>query len=250
MNPQHLYQVIQHEHTRLVRTIAKGVHRQVPAFVDLESLIAAGNFGLLSASTRFDPAKGVPFKLYARKRIKGAMLDYLRTLDPLSREYRRFANQIETTFNRLRTVKGRNPTDVEMAHALRWHVHEYRSRLADIYQAGGVVSLDMPNNRADETASFLDLLISPEPGPEELLGYSELRVHLTEALATLPERWQYIFNAYYFLNLTMKEIGGLLGCNESRVSQIHKQALIRLRAALRNRGVTSATPLLVKGATA
>ncbi len=226
------------EHLPLVRAIAVRVHENLPVHVDLDDLIHAGIMGLFDAATKFDSEKNVAFSAYAKHRIKGAILDSLRQLDWASRDLRRRHKQVEAVTRDLSSTLHRAPTEQEIAQKMGVEVDRWRQMMIDLRNVGLVSASTRSNDSEDLPAP--DFPTSPANHPDSICAREELRSLLATALHTLPERYQRVVLLYYTSELTMKEIGGMLGINESRVSQIHKAALEKMANALGQAGISSA----------
>jgi len=225
------------EHLSLVRAIAIRHQQNLPVHVDLEDLEHAGVLGLFDAATKYTPEKQVPFSAYAQHRIKGAILDSLRQLDWATRNMRRRQRQIEAVTNRLASELQRNPSEAEVAEKLGLDAAQWRAATFDLQ----TVSLVSASARAhdNEDAAAPDFPCSPDTHPDSICAHEQLRGVLHEAMESLPERHRRVVHLYYIDQMTMREIGGALGINESRVSQIHKSALSRMAAVLAHNGITS-----------
>jgi RNA polymerase sigma factor FliA len=228
------------DHLSLVKAIAIRVHENLPVHVDLDDLIHAGVMGLFDAVTKYDGTKNVVFHSYAKHRIKGAILDSLRQLDWASRDLRRRQRQVETTTRDLASRLGRTPNDTEVASQLgvgleRWHRMQLEMRMV-----GLVSTSPNPDQDRERTQEFA---ATPEYQPDRMCERSQLRHTLARAIGTLPERYQKVVFLYYTNDLTMKEIGDVLGVNESRVSQIHKIALQKMAGVLQSEGIHSVAAL-------
>ena len=226
------------EHLPLVRAIAVRVHDNLPVHVDLDDLIHAGIMGLFDAATKFDMEKNVAFSSYAKHRIKGAILDSLRQLDWASRDLRRRHKQVEAVTRELASELHRNPTEQEIAKKMGVDVDRWRQMMIDLRNVGLVSASTRAHESEDLPAP--DFPTSPDNHPDSICAREELRSLLGTALHTLPERYQRVVMLYYTKELTMKEIGNMLGINESRVSQIHKAALEKMANALGQVGISSA----------
>jgi RNA polymerase sigma factor for flagellar operon FliA len=224
-------------HLPLVKAIAVRVHENLPVHVDLDDLVHAGILGLFDAVTKFDPDKQVAFSSYAKHRIKGAILDSLRQLDWASRDLRRRHKQVEAAARDLAATLHRSPTDAEVAEKLGVEQERWRQMMVDLRNVG-LVSASRRGNENDDLPPP-DFPSTPETQPDVMCAREQLRSMLSLAMKGLPERYQKVVVLYYTNELTMKEIGGLLGINESRVSQIHKSALEKMAAALTSVGITS-----------
>ncbi|MDX2150048.1 MAG: FliA/WhiG family RNA polymerase sigma factor [Bryobacteraceae bacterium] len=225
------------EHLPLVKAIAVRVHESLPVHVDLDDLVHAGVLGLFDAVSKYDPDKKVAFSAYAKHRIKGAILDSLRQLDWASRDLRRRHKQVEAVTRDLTAELRRAPTEQEIADRLGIDVERWRQMALDLRNVG-LVSASTRGNEQDDLPAP-DFPSKPESQPDSMCVREQLRSVLQSAMSTLPARYQKVVMLYYTNEMTMKEIGGILGINESRVSQIHKSALEKMNAALQNSGITS-----------
>ncbi len=226
------------EHLPLVKAIAVRVHENLPVHVDLDDLVHAGVLGLFDAVEKFDPDKQVQFSSYAKHRIKGAILDSLRQLDWASRDLRRRHKQVEAATRDLSTALQRTPTEAEIADRLGVEVDRWRQMAIDLRNVGLISASTRSTDHEDLPAP--DFPSKPETQPDTMCAKEQLRSVLNSAMKTLPERYQKVVVLYYTKELTMKEIGGMLGINESRVSQIHKSALEKMATALQSAGISSA----------
>jgi RNA polymerase sigma factor for flagellar operon FliA len=226
------------EHVPLVKAIAVRVHENLPVHVDLDDLVHAGILGLFDAASKFNPDKQVVFSSYAKHRIKGAILDSLRQLDWASRDMRRRHKQVEAATRDLAAELQRNPTEQEVAQKLGMDAERWRTMMIDLRNVG-LISASTRGNEGDDLPAP-DFPSKPETHPDSICAREQLRSVLGVAMKTLPERYQKVVLLYYTNEMTMKEIGGILGINESRVSQIHKSALEKMQVALESNGITSA----------
>jgi RNA polymerase sigma factor for flagellar operon FliA len=222
-----------------VKAIAVRVHESLPVHVELDDLVHAGILGLFDAATKYNPGKKVIFSSYAKHRIKGAILDSLRQLDWASRDLRRRHKQVEQVTRDLCATLQRNPTEDEVAERLGVDVARWRQMALDLRNVGLVSASSRAPENEDLPAP--DFPSKPETQPDSMCAREELREKLDLALGALPERYKKVVLLYYTNEMTMKEIGGLLGINESRVSQIHKSALEKMATALQSNGITSAS---------
>lgn len=225
------------EHLPLVKAIAVRVHENLPVHVDLDDLVHAGILGLFDAANKFNPDKQVVFSSYAKHRIKGAILDSLRQLDWASRDMRRRHKQVEAATRDLAATLQRAPTESEVAQKLGMDVDRWRTMMLDLRNVGLISASTRVNENEDLPAP--DFPSKPETQPDSICAREQLKSVLGVAMKTLPERYQKVVLLYYTNEMTMKEIGGVLGINESRVSQIHKSALEKMNAALQASGITS-----------
>jgi len=226
------------EHVPLVKAIAVRVHENLPVHVDLDDLVHAGILGLFDAASKFNPEKQVVFSSYAKHRIKGAILDSLPQLDWASRDMRRRHKQVEAATRDLAAELQRNPTEAEVAQKLGLDAERWRTMMIDLRNVG-LISASTRGNEGDDLPAP-DFPSKPETHPDSICAREQLRSVLGVAMKTLPERYQKVVLLYYTNEMTMKEIGGILGINESRVSQIHKSALEKMQVALEATGITSA----------
>jgi RNA polymerase sigma factor for flagellar operon FliA len=225
------------EHLPLVKAIAIRVHENLPVHVDLDDLIDAGILGLFDAVAKFQPEKQVAFSSYAKHRIKGAILDSLRQLDWASRDLRRRHKQVEAASRELAATLQRNPTEAELAAKMGVNVERWRHMMADM-QCVGLLSSSTRRPEEEELPAP-DFPADPQTRPDHICAHEQLHSLLWGAIGTLPVRYQKVVVLYYTKELTMREIGNMLGINESRVSQIHKSALEKMAVALQSAGVSS-----------
>ena len=223
----------------LVKYVAGRMGSALPAHVEEADLISYGLGGLISAIERFDPGRDIRFETYAIARIRGAIIDELRTLDWVPRSVRARAREFERVNTKLEARLHRAPSDEEMAAELKISVEELQDTLLQISNST-IVALDELWNVQDSTGdqvSLLDTLPDRDaPDPQQLVDQSELRDRIADAIAALPEREKLVVALYYYENLTLREIGEVLGVTESRVSQLHSKAVLRLRSRLKSAG--------------
>ena len=225
------------EHLPLVKAIAVRVHENLPVHVDLDDLVHAGVLGLFDAASKFNPEKQVAFSSYAKHRIKGAILDSLRQLDWASRDLRRRHKQVEAATRELSATLQRTPTESEIAEKLGVDVDRWRQMMLDLRSVGLISASSRTAEHEDLPAP--DFPSKPETQPDNMCSREQMRSALGLAMRTLPERYQKVVVLYYTNEMTMKEIGTILGINESRVSQIHKSALEKMQVALQSNGISS-----------
>jgi len=213
----------------------------LPAHVEEADLISYGLIGLISASERFDLSREIKFETYAITRIKGAIIDELRTLDWVPRSVRAKAREIERANAKLENKLQRAPTDDEMALELDMSVEDFQESLLQISNST-VVALDelwTVSDSSGDQVSLLDTLHDPDaPDPAQMLDASEIKDRLADAIARLPEREKLVIALYYYENLTLREIGEVLGVTESRISQLHTKAVLRLKSRLHGDDLT------------
>lgn len=219
----------------LVKYVAGRMGSGLPAHVEEADLISYGMGGLISAIERFDPGRDIKFETYAMARIRGAIIDELRTLDWVPRSVRARAREFERVNMKLEARLRRAPTDEEMAAELGLTVDELHDALLEISNST-MVALDELWTVADSSGdqiSLLDTLADRgADDPQALIDQSELRDRVAEAIGALPDREKLVVALYYYENLTLREIGEVLGVTESRVSQLHTKAMLRLRSKL------------------
>ncbi|MGI8742338.1 MAG: sigma-70 family RNA polymerase sigma factor [Bryobacteraceae bacterium] len=225
------------EHLPLVKAIAIRVHENLPVHVDLDDLVHAGVLGLFDAATKFNAEKNVAFSSYAKHRIKGAILDSLRQLDWASRDLRRRHKQLEAVTRELSMQLSRTPTEAEIADKLGVDIDRWRQMMIEMRNVGLVSASARATDNEDLPAP--DFPSSPDTHPDNMCAQEEMRSVLTTAMKSLPERYKKVVVLYYTNEMTMKEIGGILGINESRVSQIHKSALEKMQVVLHSNGIDS-----------
>jgi len=219
----------------MVKYVAGRMSSGLPAHVDEADLISYGLGGLISAIERFDLSRDIKFETYAITRIRGAIIDELRTLDWVPRSVRARAREIERANTKLEARLQRAPTDEEMAAELQMTTEAFQDALLQISNST-IVALDELWNVSDSTGDQVSLLDTlPDraaPDPQHVVDQSELRDRIADSIAALPEREKLVVALYYYENLTLREIGEVLGVTESRVSQLHTKAVLRLRSKL------------------
>ncbi|MBI1789285.1 MAG: FliA/WhiG family RNA polymerase sigma factor [Acidobacteria bacterium] len=226
------------DHLPLVKAIAVRVHENLPVHVDLDDLIHAGVLGLFDAAGKYNPDKKVVFHSYAKHRIKGAILDSLRQLDWASRDLRRRHKQVEAITRDLSAKLERMPTEAEIAEKMGVEVERWRQMVVEL-RTVGLISASGRGPDRDNNMAAPEFPAKQEFQPDSMCAKEQLREMLLSAMKTLPERYQKVVVMYYTNDMTMKEIGGLLGINESRVSQIHKTALEKMATVLQANGIHS-----------
>jgi RNA polymerase sigma factor FliA len=219
------------EHLPIVRLIARRIHERLPQHVPIEDLYSAGVLGLLDAFGRFDPSKQVLFRTYAQHRIRGAILDSLRTLDWGPRELRRRARAVEQAIQSLTVQFHRSPTDIEIAQRLNIPLLAYQQLLGDL-KGLEIGTLYAVRSEDPDEEDLIYIPTRPEDNPLFRYLDGEMRDRLTKAINDLPERERLVMTLYYYEEVTMKEIGLIIGVVESRVSQIHASAILHLRARI------------------
>lgn len=219
------------EHLPTVRYLARRIHERLPQHVDLDDLISAGVVGLIDAFSKFDHTKKVQFKSYAQFRIRGAILDSLRTLDWSPRELRRKGRAVEEAIRSVTQRVGRAPLEQEIAKEMELTLSEYQLLLGELKGLEiGSLHMERSEDSGDEELAYVPG--APEDDPLFRCLKGEMKQRLADAIDDLPEKERMVLTLYYYEELTMKEIGVTLGVVESRVSQIHSSAVVRLRASL------------------
>jgi RNA polymerase sigma factor for flagellar operon FliA len=223
------------EHLPQIKYIAQRIASKLPPQVELGDLVSAGVLGLLDAFEKFDPSREVKFKTYAELRIKGAILDSLRSLDWAPRSLRKKSKDLEKVYKELEQKFGRPASDKEACDAMGMSLDEFYELVDEIK---GLNLGSFHELAAADEESGGDLLVkyapdAPQLDPFYLFHKSELVGILATAIDALPNKERLVVSLYYYDELTMKEIGEVLGVNESRVSQLHTKAMLRLRTKLR-----------------
>lgn len=217
------------QYAQLVKRLAFQLMAKLPASVQAEDLIQNGMIGLLDAIGRFEEGLGAQFETYAVQRIRGAMLDGLRENDWVPRGVRREMRRVEEAIHLLEHRNGRAPSEVELAEALDMPLADYQKLLSEARGHQLVYLEDLTGDQGDD---FLERnVVSAEPDPLAILEDGEMRRLLVRSIEALPERERMVMALYYDEDLNLKEIGEVMGVTESRVCQLHSQAIARLRAA-------------------
>ena len=219
------------EHLPIVRYLARRIHERLPQHVDMEDLVGAGVLGLLDAFQKFDPAKKVQFRSYAQFRIRGAILDSLRTLDWSPRDLRRKGRAVEEAIRVLTVRSGRAPSEAEVAAEMQLELGEYQQLLGELKGLEiGTLHMERSEDSGEEELAYIPN--RPEDDPLFRCLEGEMRERLADSVNKLPERERLVMTLYYYEEMTMKEIGLTLGVVESRISQIHASAVLHLRSML------------------
>lgn len=225
------------EHAALVRRLAHQMKAKLPPSVEVDDLIQAGMLGLLDAIARYEDNHGAQFETYAVQRIRGAMLDELRSSDWLPRGIRQNMRKIEVAMNALQQRLGRPPQESEVAKQLKLSLDEYQDLLTE--GSGHQLVYYEDFHGTEDSEHFLDrYCIDGSNDPLQSLMNSGFRAAVIEAITALPEREKILMGLYYEQEMNLKEIGAIMGVSESRVSQLHSQAVARLRSFLRERAWT------------
>ena len=225
------------DHAPLVKKLAHQMKAKLPPSVEVDDLIQAGMIGLLDAVNRYEETHGAQFETYAVQRIRGAMLDELRSSDWMPRSMRQNMRKIEVAMNQLQQRLGRSPTESEVARQLKLSLSEYQDLLTD---GGGhqlVYYEDFHDGDGNE--HFLDRYCTDESNdPLKALMNTGFRQAVIDAILALPDREKILMGLYYEQEMNLKEIGAVMGVSESRVCQLHSQAIARMRATLREKSWT------------
>ena len=219
------------QYAPLVKRIAYHLMVRLPASVEVDDLIQVGLIGLMDAIGRFDGSQGAQFESYATQRIRGAMLDDLREADWLPRHIRQKSRQIEATISRLEQRLGRTPNEGEISREMGLPLDDYQSMLGDVK---GNQLLYYEDFTDEDSSDFLErYLVDNVSDPLSLLHDEGFRRGLIDAIDDLPEREKNLMGMYYEQDMNLKEIGAVMGVSESRVCQLHSQAVARLRAKMK-----------------
>ena len=223
------------KHAHLVKRVVTRMAARLPPGVDQDELYHVGSIGLLDAVDKFDPKRDVQFKTYAEFRIKGAILDELRSMDWVPRSVRAATNAWSEAWRKMTFEHGREPSDHEMAAKLDMNLDEYHQFIVKASPTP-LISIEefKAQSNQEESISLLDILSKPgEKDPFDLFSMQQMKNKLAEAVSQLDDREQLILKLYYEEDLNLKEIGEVLGVIESRVSQIRTKIILKLRAKLR-----------------
>ena len=229
------------DNLHLASIIAIRIYEGLPIHLELEELIQVGTLGLIDAAARYDESKNVTFSGYAKHRIRGAILDSLRDMDWASRDQRRRCKQVDSATRKLSGILQRTPTDAEIAQEMGLELEKWHQIAGSLRNLGPVSAASRPPGQDD----------LPEPEfptdesehPDSICRRNQIAAALREAILALPIRYQTVVSMYYTDEMTMKEIGSVLGVNESRVSQIHKSALQKMAVVLEMNGISAAAAL-------
>jgi RNA polymerase sigma factor for flagellar operon FliA len=219
----------------LVKYVAGRLGSGLPAHVDEGDLVSYGLLGLIGAIERYEPDRDVKFETYAIARIKGAIIDELRAMDWVPRSVRSRAREIERAIAELEAKLGEAPTDEQIAAKVGITVEELEDSLSDIARSS-IAALDelwtVSGSEGDQVALIDTIEDTEAPDPQSTLSQTEMKEAIADAIARLPEREKLVVTLYYYEELTLREIGEVLGVTESRVSQLHTKAILRLKARL------------------
>ena len=225
------------EHAPLIRYIVNRIAVRLPSHIDLDDLHNTGVIGLMDAIEKYDPEKNCKFKTYAEFRIKGAILDQLRSLDWVPRSVRQKSRRLERAYGEVEQRLGRSATEDEVADSLGLQLDKLQE-LVNQVRGISLVNLEEirgTNPDGDRAGSFADIVEDVHSeNPFASLKLTEMKQVIATTISTLPEKERLVISLYYYEDLNMKEIGGILGITESRVCQIHTKSVLRLRAKLKN----------------
>ncbi|MBF0460269.1 MAG: FliA/WhiG family RNA polymerase sigma factor [Magnetococcales bacterium] len=219
----------------MVKYIASRIAVRLPQSVDMDDLVQVGILGLIDAVSKFDPQRGIKFQTYADFRIRGAILDELRAVDWVPRAVRQVASHIQEIYFQLEGELGRPADDADVAAHMGIPLTEFYQNL-DAVRGISILSFDdLRPSLEDEEWDAMDLMADPNwVDPVESIGLQQLRLAISQAIQDLPEKERLVVTLYYFEELTMSEIGEVLGLTESRISQLHSKAALRMRGRIRH----------------
>lgn len=233
LNPKVRAKVI-NEFSPLIKYIASRIAIRLPPHIDLNDLINAGVIGLIDAIEKFDASKQIKFKTYAEFRIRGAILDELRSMDWVPRSVRQKARKVEDAYARLEYSLGRPASDEEVASEMKVDIDTFHKLLSETASVSLLSLDDLGEDDSDlSKRNLLEYILQDEKDwPSHKLRYAEVREIVAKGIMSLPEKERMVISLYYYDELTMKEIGHVLKFTESRVSQIHTKAVLRLRSKM------------------
>lgn len=222
------------KHAPMVKYVANRISMKLPQSVDVDDLIQVGILGLIDAVSRFDPQRGIKFQTFAEFRVRGAILDELRSIDWVPRAVRQIASQIQDVFSELEAEQGQPAEDAEVATHMGISINEFYQHLDSVRGIAILSFDDLRPSMEDEEWDILDVMADPNVvDPVEVIGLQEVRLAISQAITSLPEKERLVITLYYFEELTMSEIGEVLGLTESRISQLHSKAAMRMRGRIR-----------------
>lgn len=229
------------QYAPLVKRVAHQMLAKLPANIELDDMIQAGMIGLMDAAERFEDDHGTKFETFASQRIRGAMLDELRAGDWLPRSVRRNQRTIEGAISKLENKNGRSPQENEIARELGMALGDYQELLGET--KGAQLFYYEDAGESEDGRNFLDRNVADnESDPANMLVDKRFRTALVDAIAGLPERESTLMGLYYEQDLNMREIAAVMGVTESRVCQLHSQAVARLRGKLKGWGIAETMP--------
>jgi RNA polymerase sigma factor for flagellar operon FliA len=234
--PANIKEQIILEHTPLIRYIVNRIAVRLPPHIDLDDLYSTGVIGLMDAIEKYDPGKNCKFKTYAEFRVKGAILDQLRSLDWVPRSVRQKSRRLENAYTEVEQRLGRSANEQEVADCLGLEIDKFHTMINQVRGISLVNLEEVRGNNADgdQAGTFADIIedVNSE-NPFSSLRLSENQNLMADTIGSLPEKERLVISLYYYEDLNMKEIGNSLGITESRVCQIHAKAVTRLRSKLR-----------------
>ena len=217
----------------LVKYVAGRLGSGLPSHVDDDDLVSYGLLGLIGAIERYDPGRDIKFETYAISRIKGSIIDELRSMDWVPRSVRARARDIERAIAELEAKLGRAPSDEEIATKIGSTEEELNESLSEIARTSIAALDELWTVSGGDQIALIDTIEDTDvPDPQAALSHTEMREAIADAIARLPEREKLVVTLYYYEELTLREIGEVLGVTESRVSQLHTKAILRLKARL------------------
>ncbi len=223
------------EYAPLIKYIAQKIAARLPANIELDDLISAGAIGLMDAIDKYDPTRDNKFKTYAEFRVRGAILDELRSQDWVPRSIREKSKMLERAFSKIEHEKGRPATDEEVCEELSISIEEYHDLLSQVRSVSLLSYEDLNSFSRNDKRSALGLSENGRSStPYSETNVANLKKLIADAIEELPEKQRLVLSLYYYEDLNLKEIGRVLEVTESRVSQLHTQAVIRLKAKLKN----------------
>ncbi len=223
------------KYSSLIKYLAGKLAMRLPPHISIDDLISSGTIGLIDAINKFDPSKNIQFKTYAEFRIRGAMLDELRSLDWVPRSVRRKIADIERAYSALQKELGRPAEDEEVAERMGLRLDEFY-RLIDTVKGVSLLDISVIRRKtSDNSDDDIFELIADESqtDPFASISFAQMREVIAGAIDELPEKERLVVSLYYYEDLTMREIGEIMGYTESRISQIHTKSVLRLRGALK-----------------
>jgi len=222
-------------HLPLVKYLVGRISAKLPPHLDQQDLLSVAVVGLITAAERFDPNRGIQFKTFAEKRIMGSIMDELRAQDWLPRTLREKYKRLEHEFSQLEQKLGRNPSSEEVAEAMGMDLEKYFQLIEEVHSLSFMSLDDFQEDDDGGTFGFLNFLSdNGTENPQNQMMAKQLLHSLGEAIEALPEKERIVITLYYYEELNLKEIGEVLGLTESRISQLHSQAVIRLKVKMKN----------------
>ncbi|MDD3294649.1 MAG: FliA/WhiG family RNA polymerase sigma factor [Geobacteraceae bacterium] len=222
-------------HLPLVKYLVGRISAKLPPHLDQQDLLSVAVVGLITAAERFDPGRGIQFKTFAEKRIMGSIMDELRAQDWLPRTLREKYKRLEQEFSKLEQKLGRNPTSEEVAAAMGMDLEKYFQLVEEVHSLSFMSLDDFQEDEDGGSFGFMHFLSdNGAENPQNQMMAKQLLQSLGNAIDTLPEKERIVVTLYYYEELNLKEIGEVLSLTESRISQLHSQAVIRLRAKMRH----------------